>query len=115
MKQAVLFAVVSVLLIGTAAGLMVLLYEPAEARRAILISAVLALLVQGVSYAIVRGMAGKNVIAGWGIGAILRFGVLIAYALVMVPRFGLPSAAATLSLALFLFVTTLVEPLFLKS
>lgn len=115
MKQGVLFAVVGSLLIGLAAGVLLLLYTAPEARRAVAVSALLALLVQGAAFAIVRGMAGRNVIAGWGLGAILRLLVLVAYALVVVPRFGLPSAPATMSLALFLFVTTLVEPLFLKS
>ena len=75
----------------------------------------IALIVQLAAYAVIRGMGRRNVIAGWGIGAILRFAVLIVFALVLVPRFSLPSAPATISLALFLFVTTLVEPLFLKS
>lgn len=115
MKQAGLFAVVSVLLVGLSAALLSLLYSTPDARRAVLISAVLALLVQAAAFAIVRGMARTNVIAGWGLGAMLRLAVLVAYAMVVVPRFGLPSSPATISLAVFLFVTTLVEPLFLKS
>ena len=115
MKQAVTFAVVSVVLIGLCAGVMLLLYPSAEAQRGVLIASFLALVVQLAAYAVIRGMGRRNVIAGWGIGAMLRFAVLIVFALVLVPRFALPSAPATISLALFLFVTTLVEPLFLKS
>ncbi|MCC6319604.1 MAG: hypothetical protein IT361_18185 [Gemmatimonadaceae bacterium] len=115
MKQALTFALVSVVLIGLAASVMLLLYGGPEARRGVLVAAVLALLVQGAAYAVVRGMGRRNVIAGWGVGALLRFAVLVVFALVIVQRFSLPSAPATISLALFLFVTTLVEPLFLKS
>lgn len=115
MKQAVTFAIVSVVLIGLCVGVMWLLYPAAEAHRGILIAALLALIVQLAAYGVIRGMGRQNVIAGWGAGAMLRFAVLIVFALVLVPRFSLPSAPATISLALFLFVTTLVEPLFLKS
>lgn len=115
MKQAGLFAIVSVVLVGLGAAVLVLLWDAPEARRAIAISAALALLVQAATFAIARGMAGRNVIAGWGLGSLLRLTVLVVFALVVAPRFGLPSAPATVSLALFLFVTTLVEPLFLKS
>ena len=115
MKQALAFAVVSSVLIGLCALAMSLVYGAAPERRAIAISAVVAVTVQLVAYAIARAMARRNVIAGWGMGAILRFVALAIFALVVVNRLGLPPAAATISLALFLFVSTLVEPLFLKT
>ena len=115
MKQAVMFVVVGSLLIALCAAVLLLLYESAPERRAVLISALIAVLTQIAAFAIVRGMSARNVIAGWGLGSVLRLAVLVVFALVVVPRFGLPSGPATISLALFLFVTTLVEPLFLKS
>lgn len=115
MKQAVTFAVVSVLLIAVAAAVLVLLYTAPEARRGIAVAAALALLVQLLAFGIVKGVGSRNVIAGWGLGAILRLVVLVVFALVVVRSFALPSGPSTLSLALFFFVTTLVEPLFLKS
>jgi hypothetical protein len=114
-KQAVMFMVVGVALIALCAAVLLLLYEAPADRRAVTISALIAVITQGVAYAIVRGMTQKNVIAGWGLGAMLRLAVLVVFALVIVRHFGLNSAPATISLALFLFVTTLVEPLFLKS
>lgn len=110
-----MFLVVGVVLIALCAAVLLLLYESADDRRAVTIAALIAVITQGVAYAIVRGMAARNVIAGWGLGAMLRLAVLVVFALLVVQRFGLPAGPATISLALFLFVTTLVEPLFLKS
>jgi hypothetical protein len=55
-----------------------------------------------------------NVIAGWGAGMIIRVAALTVYALLVVKSLGLPMGPALLSLATFLFVTTLIEPVFLK-
>ena len=67
------------------------------------------------SFTIVKLSAKTNVMAGWGVGAILRFVVLGIYALVIVKALGLPSGAALLSLVAFFFLSTLLEPLLLKS
>jgi hypothetical protein len=73
-----------------------------------------ALVVQLLAFAVVRGMGPKHVIAGWGLGAALRLAVLSVFALLVVPRVGLPLTSAAVSLALFFFVTTVIEPLFLN-
>jgi hypothetical protein len=49
------------------------------------------------------------------VGAVLRFLVLGVYALVFVETLALPSVAALVSLAAFFFLSTLIEPLLLKS
>ena len=82
---------------------------------AIWTSGAIAIGVQLIAGAIVKLSAKTNVIAGWGVGAIIRFAVLALYALVIVKALGLPSAAALVSLAAFFFVSTLLEPLLLKS
>lgn len=109
-----MFAAVGALVITAAGGVLALLYGGAAERHAIVISAVVAFVVQLVSFAILRLTAEKNLIAGWGIGAIIRFLVFVVYALVIVKSLGLPSSAAMISMAVFLFASTLVEPLFLK-
>ena len=86
---------------------------PAE-RRAVLVSAGLALVVQLVGFAAARHTSGTNPFAGWGIGMLLRFAALAIYGLIVVKAYALPSAAALLSLATFFFVSTLVEPPLLK-
>ena len=93
-----------------------MLLVPDEAvRRALGITAVLALVVQLVAFAIARAWVKKqNVMAGWGIGIALRFAALLLFGLIGVQRLGLPVGPSLLALAMFLFVTTLIEPLFLK-
>jgi hypothetical protein len=77
---------------------------------------VVAFVVQVAAFLVVREMGRrKNVMAGWGIGIALRFGALVIFALVAVPRLGLPLSASLLGLATFLFVSTLIEPLFLRT
>ena len=92
-----------------------LLISDAAVRRALGITALLAFLVQLLAFAIARAWVKKqNVMAGWGIGIALRFAALLLFGLIGVPRLGLPLGASLLALAMFLFVTTLIEPLFLK-
>jgi hypothetical protein len=109
-KGLALYGLASVVAIGLAAGVFVAVYPEPAARSAILVSAVVALAVQLVAFSIARIMATKgNVIAGWGIGALICFAALIVYGLVS-RALGLPQNAALLSLATFFFLTELIEP-----
>ena len=91
------------------------LFTDTTSRRALGIAAVVAFMVQMVAFVIAREFARRqNVMAGWGIGIALRFVVLLAFGFLAVPAFGLPMASSLLGLAMFLFVSTLIEPLFLK-
>lgn len=90
------------------------LYPGADARTAIVTSAVIACVVQGIGFTIARRMRRTNVLAGWAIGAALCIGTLLIYGLVAKPL-GLALEPALLSLATFYFVTELVEPLLLNS
>jgi Mg/Co/Ni transporter MgtE len=76
-------------------------------------SATIAIAVQLVTFAIARRMPVRNLMLGWGIGAVLRVLVLAVYALLVVPALGLPSAAALVSLVTFMFLSMLIEPLLL--
>jgi hypothetical protein len=114
-KRSLLFTLACAATIGALWGILVLLFTEAAVRRALGITATIAFFVQVVAFLVARMMAQrKNVMAGWGIGVVLRFVVLAVFALVVVPRLGLPLASSLLGLAMFLFVTTLIEPLFLK-
>ena len=115
MRRFVIFAAACTALIGALLALLVLVFPGDEVRRALITSAAVALVVQLVAFAVARAMAQRNVIAGWGIGVALRFGALGVLALVAAPGLGLPLTASLLGLAVFLFVSTLIEPLFLKS
>jgi hypothetical protein len=116
MKRSLFFAVACAATIGALWAILVLLFTDSAVRRALGISAATAFIVQMAAFFIARAFARrKNVIAGWGIGVALRFVALAIFALVAVPWLGLPLAASLLGLATFLFVSTLIEPLFLKS
>jgi len=110
-----MFAVVGALLLAVMAWLLTLVYGGAEARQAILLSALVAFVVQLLAFAILHLGAGKNVIAAWGVGALLRFLVFAVYVLVIVKSFALAMPAAMISMAVFLFASSLIEPLFLKT
>ena len=114
MKRLLWFAAACAALIGAAWVIGILLFSDAAVRHALGITAVLAFLVQLTAFAVARAFARKqNVMAGWGIGIALRFVALLLFGLIGVPRLGLPVGASLLALAMFLFVTTLIEPLFL--
>jgi hypothetical protein len=115
MKPVALFAALSLVLIALAGWVMTFVFRSPSAARAIWISAAVAFSVQLIAGAIVKLSAKTNVIAGWGVGAVIRFVVLAVYALVVVKALGLPSSAALISLVAFFFVSTLLEPLLLKS
>jgi len=87
----------------------------AGAERALWTSAAVAVAVQGGAFAIARRMQPSNVMAGWGLGMLIRVLALGAYALVATRALGLAPGPALVSLAAFFFLTTLIEPIFLKS
>lgn len=116
MKRVLQFTVACAALIGALWTIMVLVMSETTVERALSISAVTAFIVQVAAFLIARTMARrKNVMAGWGIGVALRFGALLIFALLVVPKLGLPLSASLLGLATFLFASTLIEPLFLKT
>ena len=114
MKSVVAYLALAVAIVALGGLALALFYPATPDRSAIAVSAGVALLVQLFAFVILRLVPCEHVIAGWGLGALLRFAVLLLYALVIVRALGLPSAAATVSLALFFFLSTLVEPLFLR-
>jgi hypothetical protein len=113
-KQTLAFIVVAAAItVGGAWGLSFLSLAP-EVQRAVWSSAVIALGVQVLAFAIARPFVATNPVAGWGLGSLLRMGVLVLHALVGTKALGLETGPALMSLVGFLFVTMLVEPLFLK-
>lgn len=86
-----------------------------DLSREVWSSAVIAYAVQLLSFAIARPFVKTNPIAGWGLGSLLRLAVVVLHGLVGVPALGLVSGPALITLVSFLFVTMLIEPLFLRS
>jgi hypothetical protein len=113
-RTAALFLAVTVALTAVVGWILGYFFRSPAEHHAILVSAVVAVVVQLLAFTIMRLVKREHVIAGWGVGVILRFAVLAVYGLVIAKAMGLPSAAALVSLAAFFFVSTTVEPLFVK-
>lgn len=98
-----------------AVGLSRFVWTDAPAQHAVMVSAWVAFVVQILTFSICKLVAQQNVIAGWGIGAVLRFATVGVWALLGIKALALQPNAALLSLVTFFFVSTLIEPLFLNS
>ena len=114
MKALGLFALATLVIVGLGLWMFSLLWPSAEAHRAVQASALVAVVVQLFGFGIIRLARQSNPIAAWGLTALLRMGVLVVYALVVVPALGVLATPALLSLATFFFLSTLVEPLLLN-
>jgi hypothetical protein len=115
MKRTASFALVSLFAIAVLGWMLTYAFPTAADRHAIVVSAVIAYVVQLASFMIARAWAATNVVAGWGLGMLIRFFVLAMYALIGVKALGLQMTPALVSLAAFFFVSTLAEPVLLKS
>lgn len=114
MKAGFLFALASLALIAAAGWLLGLAFPSEAERRAIWLSAAVAYGVQLLSFAVARLAAPRNLMAGWGLGSLMRLATLAVAALVLVPALGLPATAALISLATFFFVSIVIEPVMLS-
>lgn len=90
------------------------MFVAGNAVRIVLVGAVIALGVQVTAFGVARAMRVRNLMLGWGLGSILRLVALVIYALVVARLWRGSMAPALVSFAAFLFVTTIVEPVFLK-
>ena len=113
MKALGLYALATIVTVALIAWLFGLHYVAPAERDAIRMSAAIAVVVQLCAFAIARAMGKRNVIAGWGIGAVLCLAALVLFGFAA-RGMGLPQEAALVSLATFLFVTELIEPPLLR-
>ena len=109
MKAGLIFAVASLMVIALVGALLALVFRTAADHRAILTSAGVAWVVQLLAFATARMAPRNRALQAWGLGAALRFSVLLAYALLALRPLELPATAALISLAAFFFVSTLIE------
>ena len=115
LRSVFLFTLAQALLIAVIAMvLMRLVWTDDAAARAIQASAWLAVAVQVVTFAIARLVSRENVMAGWGLGVLLRFAVVAFWAFLGVKALGLVETPALMSLVTFFFASTLIEPIFLN-
>lgn len=83
-------------------------------QQAVLVSAGLALGVQLAGFLVARGFQRRSLLLGWGLGSVLRLIALVLYAVAVARLWRMPVGPALLSFVAFLFVTTIVEPVFLR-
>jgi hypothetical protein len=94
------------------------MFGGAAARRAVVASGILALAVQVVAYSAARSALvrpARPIMTAWVAGMLLRFGAVVAYALLALRPLMLAPVPALLSFVIFLFVSTLLEPWLLHS
>ncbi len=104
----------AVIVFGAMVVMQRFVWTEATAADAVRASAWLAFIVQSFTFRIARLVARQNVIAGWGLGVLLRFASVAFWALLGIKALGLVSGPALISLVVFYFLSTLVEPLFLN-
>ena len=114
MKRTISFAAACLTVIGATSVLLWFAFRSPNDRRAVAMGAGVAFVVQLAAFGVALSFARTNIMAGWGLGVVVRVLALAAYAWVGVPTLGLPMSAALVSVALYFFVSTLVEPFFLK-
>jgi hypothetical protein len=116
-------AFVAVLLVasGLAAGLAAMISTDPALIRAVSISAIVAVVVQLAGFGCAKYLLGRkmNLFAAWGGAMAARMISVVVYAVLVLkaPKLGLvPVAApALVTFALLLFLTSIVEPLFLNT
>lgn len=108
------YALALAVLVGGGAWALTFAFPEPDARRAVVVSAVVAFVVQLVAFTVLRLAPRTRTMAAWGAGTLLRLAALAIYALLVVRSAGLPPAPALLSFVGFLFVSMLVEPLVLN-
>jgi hypothetical protein len=109
------FAVVSFLLIGTAAAALNFVFRDPGDALALWISAVVAFATQLASFPAVRRLSSVNLMTGWAVGSLVRMGTLLVYALIGALVLKLSMTPALVGLAVFYFASMVIEPLFLRS
>lgn len=109
-RAVLMYGLACVVAIGLAGGVFTAVFGTAPERQAVWVSALVALVVQLVAFALARSMVeGGHGIAGWGLGAVICLVALVVYGFAS-RALGLPSNAALLSLATYFFLTELIEP-----
>ena len=115
MRGAARFAAVSLGCIVVIALAMGVAWSDERSRSAIWASAAVAFVTQMFTFAMARLASPANMLAGWGLGTLLRVMVLAGWGLFAIHAFGFPDMPALIALASCLFVTSVIEPIFLKA
>jgi len=112
-KKGVVYAVCVAVIIAALAGVISMFVTDAG-RQAVWASASLAFVIQMIAFMVVRVLPVEQLMVGWGIGAIVRMTSVVVWGVFLAKVWGAPIAAGLISYAAILFVTTPIEPIFLK-
>lgn len=104
------FAVLLVALIAITGWLLSFWFASVAEKHALVVSGVLVAAVQMATFGIIQ-LSGRNLLAGWGMGIVVRATALVLYGLILAKMLGLPLAAALTSFAVFMFASMLLESL----
>ena len=115
MRPAARFGAASLGIIAALAIAMAVFWIDSRSRSAIWASGGVAFVTQLFAFAVARLSAPANMLAGWGLGILLRVMVLAGWGLFAIHAFGFPDMPALIALASCLFVTSVIEPIFLKA
>ena len=85
------------------------------AARAIRLSGAVAVVVQLGGFIALRRVRRERILVAWGALAVIRLLSTIAYAVIAAKVLRIPLFPAVLSLATFFFLSTLIEPLLLRT
>lgn len=115
MKRFVQFGLITAAIAGLGAAILTRVFSEPGASQAVWTSAAAALAVQLATFAVARRYAkAGQLMTGWGIGGLIRVAALALYGFFGVRSLGVPLAPALLSFALFVFISTVLEPVFLS-
>ncbi len=114
MKRFASFLAVTVLVLAAVVWLLTRVVPGDLAARSLWISAGTVIVVQAGTFSLLRLMQPVNGMAGYAMGFIIRIVSLVLFGYFGVPGFGLSLQPALLGMAGFFFISTLIEPFFLK-
>lgn len=114
MKSLALYAVIVITIVALIGWLLTLAFPGPRNLTAVGLSGIVVVVVQLASFGMTKLLAPKGLFLGWGAGALLRLATLVIYSLFVVKVLGLPAVAALISMVVFFFLSTLIEPLLLR-
>ena len=109
------YAIATISVVLVVGALLSLAFRGPGDTGAIWLSAGIAVAVQLAAFSLGRLAGAHNLMARMGTGALLRLITVVVYAILAAKVIALPLVAALVSLAAFLFLSTLIEPLLIKS
>jgi Ca2+/H+ antiporter len=109
------YAMLIVGLTLVAGVLLSLVFHGPGDRPAVWLSAAVAVAVQLLAFTLSQAAGRISLQARMGTGALIRFLAVVAYALLVGLALELPLVAALISLVTFFFLSTLLEPLLIKT